>query len=102
MRIVHTSPSFPGAQINLKGMLLPLPRNAHGRPTVNDILKVRGQQLRLAPLCPGMAAAITRQRCGLPALILHAVWPAAWPTCLPAPALCCPPAGVRGHPAQGG
>lgn len=26
-------------QINLKGMLLPLPRNAHGRPTVNDILK---------------------------------------------------------------
>lgn len=26
-------------QVNLKGTLLPLPRNMHGRPTVNDILK---------------------------------------------------------------
>lgn len=26
-------------QVNLKGQLLPLPRKAHGRPTVNDILK---------------------------------------------------------------
>jgi hypothetical protein len=27
-------------QVNMKGMLLPLPRSAHKRPTVNDILKV--------------------------------------------------------------
>lgn len=30
---------IPLCQVNLKGTLLPLPRNAHGRPTVNDILK---------------------------------------------------------------
>lgn len=34
----HPPPPSPW-QVNLKGTLLPLPRSAHGRPTVSDLLK---------------------------------------------------------------
>lgn len=38
--LTHRGPLLiPLCQVNLKGTLLPLPRNTHGRPTVNDILK---------------------------------------------------------------
>ncbi|KAL4427963.1 hypothetical protein ABPG75_002052 [Micractinium tetrahymenae] len=45
-------------QINLKGMLLPLPRNVNGRPTVNDILKVQAAASRVSEAAREMVAGL--------------------------------------------